>query len=388
MWVVRDSMTSPEKVRNVVALAKRYGFNTLFVQVRGRGDAFYNSQYEPRAEELAGQAADFDPLALVVSEGHRAGLEVHAWMNTFFVWHRPRRPWSSEHVVNQHPEWLVQDMQGHTTMTEQSDCEGAFLDPALPEVRDYTRKVFLDVATHYAVDGIHFDYVRFPSDRFSFADRDLGLFRDWLTPQISAADAAYADSRLDGSRLAWYYLFPEQWRIWRESVVTATVKSIADEVHRVRPGMIVSAAVFPNYRVASRDKGQDWHRWLAMGALDAACPMAYNRSTTLVGAQIRDAVAASAGKPIVGGIGAWQMSAGSAIAKAQLYRALGAGGINFFSYDGMTRDGQSDAYLAKVAAYVFDSPTLPPDWRRPAPAAPDTQTASSVASHTLPAGGS
>ena len=37
MWVVRDSMTSPQKIKNAVALAKKYHFNTLFVQVRGRG---------------------------------------------------------------------------------------------------------------------------------------------------------------------------------------------------------------------------------------------------------------------------------------------------------------------------------------------------------------
>ena len=94
MWVVRDSMTSPQKIKNAVALAKKYGFNTLFVQVRGRGDAFYTSQYEPRAEQLAHTSGDFDPLEVAVSEGHKAGLEVHAWLNTFLVWHSRRNPYS------------------------------------------------------------------------------------------------------------------------------------------------------------------------------------------------------------------------------------------------------------------------------------------------------
>ena len=385
MWIVRDSLTSPQKIRNVVALAKRYGFNTLFVQVRGRGDAYYASQYEPRAEDLARQPADFDPLAVAIAEGHKAGLEVHAWMNTFFVWHQRRHPWSSSHIVNRHPDWLVQDQSGHITLTEKFDCEGAFLDPALPEVREYTRNVFLDVATHYDVDGIHFDYVRFPSNRFSFSARDLSLFRAWLAPQLSPNDVAYADSRAVHNRLAWHYLYPDQWRTWRQSVVTDTVKQISDAAHQIKPNLIVSAAVFPNYTVASRDKGQGWHYWLQSGVLDAACPMCYNRSTDLVGRQIRDAIACSGGRPIIGGVGAWQMSAGSAIAKGQLYRALGVGGINLFSYDGMTREGRTEAYLAKVGAYLFDSPTLPPNWRR------TTLTANSsngVGSADQPFGGS
>lgn len=53
LWVVRTSITSPEKIANVVDTARRYGFNALFVQVRGRGDAYYQSTLEPRSDELA-----------------------------------------------------------------------------------------------------------------------------------------------------------------------------------------------------------------------------------------------------------------------------------------------------------------------------------------------
>ena len=57
LWVVRTTLTSPERVRAMVASAARAGFNTLLVQVRGRGDAYYDSRWEPRAAALAGSAA-------------------------------------------------------------------------------------------------------------------------------------------------------------------------------------------------------------------------------------------------------------------------------------------------------------------------------------------
>src|SRR5712692_1383076 len=63
LWVVRTTLTSPEKIRKMVETAAAAGFNTLVVQVRGRGDAYYRSRWEPRAVELKDQPPDFDPLA-------------------------------------------------------------------------------------------------------------------------------------------------------------------------------------------------------------------------------------------------------------------------------------------------------------------------------------
>src|SRR5262249_26010154 len=151
-------------------------------------------------------------------EGHKAGLEVHAWMCTFFVWHKGRHPYSPQHIINQHPEWLVQDKNGNRRITPGHDIEGAFLDPALPEVRAYTRDVFLDLVKHYAVDGIHFDYVRFPSCDYSFSRASLAAFREYMIPKLMAGDIAYADGKAASNRLAWYYLFPRQWEEWRQSL--------------------------------------------------------------------------------------------------------------------------------------------------------------------------
>ena len=54
----------------MVAAAQAGGFNTLLVQVRGRGDAYYSGTIEPRAAELAGKPS-FDPLATVLDRRAR-----------------------------------------------------------------------------------------------------------------------------------------------------------------------------------------------------------------------------------------------------------------------------------------------------------------------------
>src|ERR1043165_1524196 len=100
LWVVRTTLTSPEKIRTLVNSAADNGFNTLIVQIRGRGDAYYNSKVEPRAAELKDQPATFDPLALTLSEAHKRGLKVHGWLNTSLLANLDALPTDPAHAYN------------------------------------------------------------------------------------------------------------------------------------------------------------------------------------------------------------------------------------------------------------------------------------------------
>ncbi len=104
VWVLRSTLTSPESVRSMVKMVSSAGFNTVLLQVRGRGEAFYTSAVDPRA---SGLPDDFDPLALAIGLGHEAGLAVHAWVNVNLVASAAALPRSSQHVVRRHPEWLM-----------------------------------------------------------------------------------------------------------------------------------------------------------------------------------------------------------------------------------------------------------------------------------------
>ena len=106
VWVVRHDLASPAAVRVMVEGAAASGFNTLLVQVRGRGDAVYRSAIEPRAEFLR-DVPDFDALQMAVETAHDHGLAVHAWVNAHLVWGRGAPPRNPRHLVNAHPEWLA-----------------------------------------------------------------------------------------------------------------------------------------------------------------------------------------------------------------------------------------------------------------------------------------
>src|SRR4029453_5559705 len=83
------------------------GFNTLIVQIRGRGDAYYQSRVEPRAFELKDQPSSFDPLAVTLAEAHKRGLKSHRLLNTSLSANFDAIPTDPAHVYNKHPEWLA-----------------------------------------------------------------------------------------------------------------------------------------------------------------------------------------------------------------------------------------------------------------------------------------
>lgn len=379
LWVVRTTLTSPEKIHQMVENASAAGFNTLIVQVRGRGDAYYRSRHEPRATELKDQPASFDPLATTLIEARRRGLKVHAWLNTSLLANLDTLPTDSEHVYNKHPEWLAvprpvaaelyrlspKDPRYRQRIVEWSkanraELEGMYTGPANPKVRDHIFKIWMDVLEHYAVDGLHFDYVRLASPDFDYSRTSLEKFWTWLKPQLPEPERRRLQKSSKQNPLAATEAHPDRFAEFQRAQITLLVQRIYREVKKRRPQMLVSAAVFANDENAYTRRFQDWRRWLQMGILDVACPMAYSTDTAVFRKQIEVATATAhgAGRRVWAGIGAYRIPVESTVEKIGVARQLGADGIILFSYDFTTRTGPLNPtgdYLERVRRAAFDS---------------------------------
>jgi uncharacterized lipoprotein YddW (UPF0748 family) len=383
LWVVRSTLTSPEKIQRMVESAASNGFNTLIVQVRGRGDAYYRSRWEPRAAELKDQPADFDPLATTIDAAHKRGLKVHAWLNTSLLANLDALPSDPNHVYNKHPEWLAvprpvaaelyklspSDPVYRTRIVEWSkanraELEGVYVGPANPKVREHIYRIWMDVLEKYAVDGLHFDYVRFASPDFDYSRTSLKNFRKWLETQLTTANKNALKKALKGNPLAAAETYPQKFADFQREQVTALVNSIYHAVKKRRPDVTVSAAVFANDENAYTRRFQDWRRWLRLGILDVACPMAYTPDTAIFQKQIEVAVstAHSTGRRVWAGIGAYRIPAESTVEKINTARSLGADGIILFSYDFTATPGALNPegnYLERVRQAAFASQPVP-----------------------------
>ena len=99
-----------------------------------------------------------------------------------------------------------------------SDWEGIYTDPANEAAREHTLAVFADIVTRYAVEGFHYDYVRYPQVTYATGPDD-------------------------------------------HEYVTALVREGAKRLRRARPGIVISAAVFPDPAVARDRSSMCCARW-------------------------------------------------------------------------------------------------------------------------------
>ena len=336
LWVLRSGLSSPARIDNMLRQATANGFNTLLVQVRGRGDALYFSSIEPRSELLADPG--FDPLAYVVDRAHAAGLEVHAWLNAFLVWSAPQPPRSRDHVVLAHPDWVHVRADGRSMLElsrpeiEGMGAEGVFLSPGNPEVRERLRAVVRELVQGYDLDGVHLDYVRLPSMDVGYdvASRTEFMRRYGVDPlEMERAERSverlYGDDGLRNLKALWAG--------WRSASVTETVASVLSDIRETKPSVRLSAAVIADVTAATTRYGQDWPAWLKSGVLDFAVPMCYSASTSFVRRQVGRIKDVAGDGTFYPGLAMYNQSPARVVEKVRALRTLGVGGFSFFCYD-------------------------------------------------------
>ena len=375
LWVVRTTLTSPGAIASMVSAAKRSGFNTLLVQIRGRGDAYYQGGTEPRTASLAAQPL-FDPLAETIARAHEAGLRVHAWINVNLVSSASELPAAREHVVYRHPEWLMvpralvdvlagEDPRSPAYLgrlarharSQPAELEGLYLSPVSTGAVDYTMGIVQDIATRYAIDGVHFDYLRYPNDEFDYGRDTLAAFRRTLASDAPARDIRQYDARLAaGEALIYTQAYPERWRAFRADRLTTLLAKLRQAVRTAKPAAIVSVAVAPDPAEAASRRLQDWRAWLDADLVDVVCPMTYTTDATLFASQIATARQLAGGHPLWAGIGAYRLSAEQIAENVKTARRLGAGGIVLFSYDSLTDSTRAPDYLTTVGRALVPVP--------------------------------
>jgi uncharacterized lipoprotein YddW (UPF0748 family) len=376
LWVVRTTMSSPDSVRELVRRAKENGFTDLIVQVRGRGDAYYESSIEPRAEALTRQPAGFDPLALTIEEAHREGIKVHAWINIYLVADLESLPTSRDHPIFRHPEWVMvprgiatelYDVQPDSgayldriiefSRLNRNELEGLFVSPAHPGVKDNLLDIWMDIARRYEVDGLHFDYVRYPNPQYDYSRISIDRFRLEIEKKLTPRERRTLLAEFRRDPLLYIRKFPAAYGEFQRAQVTDLVSRIYSGVKSVKPNAIISAAVFANEEDAARSRFQDWKEWLRNGWLDVVCPMAYTPDTEAFRKQLITAMSLASGRRVWTGIGAYKQTAESAVEKIRAARDLGAQGFILFSYDSSIKvsdlNPQGD-YLEKVRNSLKD----------------------------------
>jgi uncharacterized lipoprotein YddW (UPF0748 family) len=373
LWVTRSSLTSAGAIATLVTTAQQQGFNTLLVQVRGRGDAYYTSTLEPRPTDLVRQPATFDPLAVVLAQARQRGIRVHAWISLNLVSSAVELPASADHLVYRHPEWLMvpraiaQDVAhldpsnpaylgkiARWTRAESDTVEGLYSTPLQPDAASHAARVVADLARRYELDGVHLDYARYPNPQFDYSRFAIAEFRADIRPRLAEATRKELDAEEAADLFAYPDRFPAEWKAFRRARMTALVARVRQAVTAARPGLMISSAVFPDSLEAFEERMQDWRGWLETRLVDAVAPMAYTQEPARFAEQIAAAREIAGGRSVWAGIGAYRLTPAQTIENIRAARKLGAAGFVLFSYDSLTGPTPpAPDYLATVSRAAF-----------------------------------
>jgi uncharacterized lipoprotein YddW (UPF0748 family) len=356
LWVVRTALLSPEAVDRAVDGAHEGGFTDLFVQVRGRGDAFYASQLVGRSELLQPQPATFDPFSRLLQRARTRGLRVHAWVNILLTAHFGL-PLPPDHVVRRHPEWLMVPRAAAARALAappsslmaivgqagraSGEAEGYYLSPSASGVAEHLEAVVRELVRAYPVDGLHLDFIRYPSAEYDYSRAALEQFRH--DRGVAGVDLLGGPARN-----------PTAWDEYRRRTLSALARRLVKATRAERPALLVSAAVVPDEAAALNHKFQDWSSWVKDGLLDAVCPMAYTADSRIFRAQVEQArTRVPPGQELWAGIGAYRLTLAGIVERIQLARESGAQGVVLFSNESIAEADwkrlRREAFPAAVA---------------------------------------
>ncbi len=263
-WPSSNDLSTDEQKEEIIKLLDLYkslNINAVIFQIRPSADAFYNSKYENWSGWLTGRNGDapipyYDPLAFIISETRKRGMEFHAWLNPYRAIVNYKEFQSNPLPLTYNkPEWFI------------NYGKNKYFDPGNPEVRAYTNKIVTDIVQQYDIDAIHFDDYFYP---YKIKDE---VFTDSLSFEKFGGE-----------------LYPNNIDDWRRENVNIIIKELKTTIKSIKPWVQFGISPFGVWRNKSKDvNGSDTEAgqtnyddlyadilfWLKNGWLDYILPQVY-----------------------------------------------------------------------------------------------------------------
>ncbi len=268
-WVIRWEIPDERSAVKIVQEAKKQGYNTIFVQTYARGEVLYPSQIFPQFEELRTKK---DLLKIIIKDAHKSGISVHIWINLFYAWSQAPFPKKFNHLRYIHPEWFLVDKGGKSMIyysvpeLKRRGLQGYFISPFADGLLDYFTKLIKEVLNNYKIDGIQFDYARFPDKGFDYGkDIETTFMRKHYLKRNDPLEPFLGTGKVSSL-----------WEKEKREKITKIIKELSRESRNINPHLIISSACISDIEVAKRDYAQDWLDWIKEGIIDYAVPMTYS----------------------------------------------------------------------------------------------------------------
>ncbi|NMA44986.1 MAG: family 10 glycosylhydrolase [Lentisphaerae bacterium] len=291
-----------------------HGFNAIVPNMLWGATCYYPSKVLTPDKSVA---TNGDQVAQCLSACAKYGVKCHVWKVN---WNCSSR--APQEVIDA----LVK--QKRTQRSFDGTEKPSWLCPSNPINQQQEIDAMVELVRNYpTLDGIHFDYIRYPDQNGCFCDG----CRERFQQHVGAVVENWPRDLRSNDELR------EQWLQFRRDAINTVVQQVHEQAKKVRPNIQISAAVFNNWPRVRDEIGQDWSMWCERGWLDFVCPMNYTDSNLEFQSHCRRQIAWAHKVPLYPGIGmsCWT-NPGDAVKTCEQIAALresGLRGFMIFNYD-------------------------------------------------------
>ncbi|MEM6334549.1 MAG: family 10 glycosylhydrolase [Planctomycetota bacterium] len=341
VWVSRFEYSSAASIQNVIQRAADAGFTDIYWQVRGQGDALYDSNVEVWDARYPRSGPGFDPLQVAVDAAETHGVKLSAWINTVPMWNgaiNGSPPSDPFHLYNLAPDWRLKDFNGNDQPLGSSYTG---INVTHPDARAHIASVVDDIASRYDVEGVHLDYIRMVNNTSG------SPIQYPLDPDTRARYEAETGNTFTSGASAAY-------KQWLADGVTAVVSESHAALDNLDPDLKLTAAVWRDYDIGTNSYQQQADRWVEDATLDAAHAMIYTSDMALYENNLYKYKSLDAQAGVYAGIGSYlhlESDPDLTLEQLRMAQAAGANGYTIFSYSSIYSGSQLTSIGQDVADF-------------------------------------
>lgn len=268
-WVVRYALTDKNEIENIIATAKSLNITDLYIQVRALGQRYGLDEIKD------GNTA----FGLLVKKARQENIRSHAWINVLYIWGSETQPSDDSHVFYSSANSILRtapdiNIPQYKNLKKQG-IEGFFLEP-FDDANFLDIKVMIsELIENYGVDGIHLDYLRYPSYEYSFSPNGrTKFFREYWFDPVTIFDIR--NDKVFVNPVDKYVYTSNLYKDFLRHNITEFLIELKQYIHQFKSPVELSVAVKPNKEIAYESYFQDWQSWLTNDICDHIVIMNYD----------------------------------------------------------------------------------------------------------------
>ncbi len=328
-WVVRHTLLDDNESANLVPLAMELGATDLYIQVRALGQFFFVEDAEFRSATDSKALRNFRKIK---RQATSQNIRVHAWLNALYIGAYSNNGLSSRHLYFTEKKYILRQATDNTYPTQsdlkKSGIEGYYIDPLNTTNLSFIKQEIAYLVDTLKVDGIHLDYMRYPSMQFSFtpAARTTFLLKKYTDP-IDLYTGSNMPQISNFSKLDNIY------RGFLENNLSGMLQDIKNVVEKQDKKVWLSVAVKPDILSAVKVYSQNWPDWLKKEYCDYVILMNYNSDDSIFYKNINTAAKLDVGEKIVIGVASYNQTDEAIADRLRQVKKSEFAGYALFSYN-------------------------------------------------------